>query len=245
MAKTVNSSNTQKREQLKIQTVKKPLSKNWLDFINDNSSKPVIPIGPGFQANVPEWIGQDHKNNSCTIGTKSDESKWLGTRTWPSKYTSPKVQIDVIGKGRPDFCSCSIPGSVECVKFHVNERRVQLKSNLGPTFREWKFDEMGDEILNLWNLKEQNKFHYLVKMNSESQNKKFLKLALEHLPSKCRQTIAKYYFNVHVPRRMSRQSRSGCTIIDTDDEVEEVTCSNGSLKRRGGMITLPCITLNM
>lgn len=230
MAKTIDSSNIQREEHLTISAVTRPKSKNWIDFINDTSSKPVIPVGPVFQANVPEWTGPPHKNN--VLATSFDETKWLGTRIWPSKYACSKIQGIVIGEGRPNFCSCSTLGSVECVKLHVDERRAQLKSELGSAFREWKFDEMGDEVSKLWDLKERQMFRLLVKLSFESQNKNFVKLALEHLSTKSRQMIVNYYFNVYVPRRMGWKYRSGYTIINSDDEAEEDIHSNGSVKRR-------------
>ncbi|KAK2967074.1 hypothetical protein RJ640_015294, partial [Escallonia rubra] len=80
---------------------------------------------------------------------------------------------------------------------------------------------MGEEVSNLWNLWEQKKFESLVKTNPVSTGKSFLKPAFKCLPSQCRETIVNYYFNVYLPRRMSTLTRSGCEIVDTDDEASE------------------------
>ncbi|KAK3026315.1 hypothetical protein RJ639_041003 [Escallonia herrerae] len=120
----------------------------------------------------------------------------------------------------------------ERVKLHVVNKRILLQFDLGSVFWRWKFDEMGEEVSNLWNFWEQKKFESLVKTNPVSTGKSFLKPALKCLPSQCRETIVNYYFNVYLPRRMSMLTRSGCEIVDTDDEAsEDAPCIKGSQKR--------------
>ncbi|OMO93187.1 hypothetical protein CCACVL1_06594 [Corchorus capsularis] len=101
----------------------------------------AVPIGPLFQAEVPKWTG---------VASESD-SKWLGTRVWPldKKELKNLVEVDRIGKGRQDSCGCPLQGSLECVKFHVGERRRKLKLELGSAFNQWKFDKMGEEVATL------------------------------------------------------------------------------------------------
>ena len=62
--------------------------------------------------------------------------KWLGTELWPAKYKNNKspFYVDPIGEGSEDVCSCNVPGSVECVRFHIAERRLQLRRELGSAF---------------------------------------------------------------------------------------------------------------
>ncbi|KAF3673432.1 AT-rich interactive domain-containing protein 2 [Capsicum chacoense] len=198
--------------------------KEWLDFIYEDRNKCVIPVGPRFQADIPDWthsqkvqMVRQYKEN------KADTSKWLGTPMWPANnnLANKKVNEKLIGKGRDEHCRCESPGSVECVKSHVKEERMKLKSELGRAFSAWKFDEMGEEVSNLWTNKEQRIFTSLVQMNRMSKGKSFMKPALTYLPSKNRQSIVNYYFNVHVPQRISSQTRSNCHIIDTDDEEGE------------------------
>ncbi|XP_059626522.1 AT-rich interactive domain-containing protein 2-like [Cornus florida] len=179
--------------------------------IKDDHLRLAIPVGPRFQADIPDWIGPPPQSESST-------SSWLGTQVWPIKDRSAETKGDAIGKGRPDFCLCDSPGSVECVKRHVTDRRIQLQYELGPAFWKWKFDEMGEEVSKLWNMEEQKKFDSLVKMNPISKGKSFMKPALKSLQCHCRKSIVSYYFNSYVPKRISMKTRSGCKIIDTDDE---------------------------
>ncbi|RYR23808.1 hypothetical protein Ahy_B02g057301 [Arachis hypogaea] len=89
-----------------------------------------VPIGPRHQIMVPEW------NGGGAASSESD-SKWFGTRIWPLKDgMNPRVMIerDPIGKGRQDSCGCSPRGLVDCVGFHVAEKRTKLKLELGKHF---------------------------------------------------------------------------------------------------------------
>ncbi|KAI7984629.1 AT-rich interactive domain-containing protein 2 [Camellia lanceoleosa] len=104
--------------------------------------------------------------------------------------------------------------------------------DLVPAFWKWRFNEMGQDVSKLRNLKEQKKFDSVVKTNPISQGKSFLKPALECLPSQQKETRVSYYFNVYVPRRMRIHTRAGCKIIDTDDdEADEALHSKSSRKR--------------
>ncbi|MED6197669.1 hypothetical protein PIB30_058795 [Stylosanthes scabra] len=91
-----------------------------------------VPVGSSHQAVVPKWNGR----RRGTASLESD-SKWLGTRIWPSKHAmNPRVVVerDPIGKGRQDSCGCPEPGLVDCVRFHVAEKRNKLKLQLGKPF---------------------------------------------------------------------------------------------------------------
>ncbi|XP_060188855.1 AT-rich interactive domain-containing protein 2-like [Lycium barbarum] len=206
-----------------------------LDLIYDVRDKLVIPVGPRFQADVPDWAGSQNEGKCKYKEDESDTSKWLGTPVWPTdnNLENKEVNEELIGKGRTESCPCESPGSVECVKTHVKEERMKIKSELGTAFNAWNFDEMGGEVSNLWNAEEQEKFSSLVKMNRISKSKSFLKPALASFPCKNRKNIIDYYFNVHVPQRISSQTRSDCKVIDTDDEEgeEEVSTAKGSRKR--------------
>ncbi|KAK9279601.1 hypothetical protein L1049_013280 [Liquidambar formosana] len=184
----------------------------WLQYI-DSLRRLEIPVLPLFQADVPDWTGPPDHGDS-----ESDTSKWLGTRTWPIEGRSTETKRNEIGKGRRDSCSCTSPGSMDCIKLHTTEKRIQLQFDLGPAFWSWKFDEMGEEVSKSWTPQGQKAFKLLVKRNPISQGKSFLKPALQCFPSKRRESIVSYYFNVFLPRRISKQTRAGCTTVDTDDD---------------------------
>ncbi|KAL3839430.1 hypothetical protein ACJIZ3_024021 [Penstemon smallii] len=187
-----------------------------LNFIDDHLQRNVVPVGPQFQVEVPEWSGPV-KRSILIVQYKhySNNSKWLGTRVWPLEIGHVKVSGRTIGKGRPNSCCCVSPGSVDCIGRHIVEERLVLQGDLGPAFFSWKFDDMGNQVLKLWTLKEQQIFESLVK------RKNFLKRALKCFPNKSRKEIANYYFDVYIPQLMSLQKRSSSRkIVDTDGEDE-------------------------
>ncbi|KAK9290239.1 hypothetical protein L1049_008406 [Liquidambar formosana] len=180
-----------------------------------------IPLGPRFQAEVPDWTGPVNKGNLYGGDDDSENSRWLGTRIWPTKGISAEITVEAIGKGRPDSCSCVSPGSASCIKYHVVEEWLRLQSDLGPAFWSWKFDEMGEVVSKAWTLKEQESFESLVRMNLLKNGTSSCKHALKCFPSKSRKSIVSYYFNVFIPRRMSLQIRLSLKQVDSDDEEAE------------------------
>ncbi|KAK1376857.1 hypothetical protein POM88_033050 [Heracleum sosnowskyi] len=42
-------------------------------------------------------------------------------------------------------------GSFECVRFHVSEKKIRLKLELGMAFYHWHIDKMGEEVAFSWN----------------------------------------------------------------------------------------------
>nr|XP_043636758.1 AT-rich interactive domain-containing protein 1-like isoform X2 [Erigeron canadensis] len=198
-----------------------------------SSKQLVIPLGPRFQASVPEWTGPPQRRYPHNTINNLDSSNWSGTVIWSNNHRSPEAANDVIGRGRSHRCDCYNPGSILCVKSHINEKTARLHNDLGPAFQIWKFNEMGEVVAKLWKQSEQQKFARIVKTNPNLEGNNFIKIALESFPSKSANTIVSYYFNVYLPRQLSIKTRSGCTLVDTDNEEEEKTtpCSKGSQKR--------------
>ncbi|KAI3713419.1 hypothetical protein L1987_71996 [Smallanthus sonchifolius] len=177
-------------------------------------------------AEVPEWTG---------FVSESDP-KWLGTRMWPppeDKYGKHEADRVVIGKGRQSSCTCLIPGSTECVRFHIAENRTKVKHTLGQLFYKWKFHHMGEEAaLSSWNLEQETEFKSLViKARQELTDKSksrheimsnFWRRASESIPSKTKGVLVSYYFNVFVLRRRSYQNRVMPENIDSDDDEHEL-----------------------
>ncbi|WMV30881.1 hypothetical protein MTR67_024266 [Solanum verrucosum] len=173
-----------------------------------------IPVGPQFQADIPESIEEIYES----------DSKWLGTGIWPlGKREKKRALVDrgPIGKGRQDICSCNTRGSYDCVKFHISEKRRKLKIDLGSAYSEWKFDSIGEEVALSWSREEEHKFQDIVKSNPLSEEKSFWNEVFKFFPNKSRESLVSYYFNVFLLRRRANQNRTNAGNIDSDDDESE------------------------
>lgn len=183
--------------------------KNFLPSRGNHLPRPIIPIGPRFQAEVPKW--EDTTNTKYLDG--GDDLKWFGTQVLPMPFIS-KTNAKSIGKGRPNSCLCDFPRSIYCVQQHIREARELLKLEIGTAFSSWKFDDMGEDVSKSWTFKEQKKFESLVKLYSQSNDTDFWKLAMKHFPSKSMKCMINYYYNVYIPRRMSMETRSSFGLVN-------------------------------
>ncbi|PSS11390.1 AT-rich interactive domain-containing protein [Actinidia chinensis var. chinensis] len=189
---------------------------------NDEPFQKHVSVGPLFQAEVPEWTGV----------VPDSDSKWLGTMMWPppqnGKHNSP-VEMDPIGEGRRDSCSCQLPGSVRCIRFHIAEKRMKLKLELGSLFYHWRFDRMGEEVSLSWTIAEEKRFKDMVRLKPPSLNKFFWDIqVLKFFPTKTREQLVSYYFNVFLVRCRTYQNRVTPKDIDSDDDESEFGCIGGS-----------------
>ncbi|KAL5863462.1 hypothetical protein ACOSQ3_000976 [Xanthoceras sorbifolium] len=182
------------------------------DSVFDYEVQKRVPIGPAFQAEVPEWIG---------VPSESD-SKWLGIQVWPLEKVEHQILIerDRIGKGRQDSCGCQFRGSFECVRFHIAEKRYKIKLELGSAFHNWKFDKMGEETMLSWTEEEQKNFETIVRLNSTSVDRCLWDVIFKCFPTKSREELVSYYFNVYLLRRRAHQNRFTPDDIDSDDDEE-------------------------
>ncbi|WOG81260.1 hypothetical protein DCAR_0100405 [Daucus carota subsp. sativus] len=173
-----------------------------------------VSVGLSFQAEIPEWTG---------VASEYD-SKWLGTKMWvPDKDENNKTPTEKhrIGKGRQSTCDCLAPGSSTCIGFHIAEKKLELKVALGPLFYRWKFNRMGEEVSLGWTREEQKRFKAMVLQNSTGHNH-FWNNAFKLFPSKTREDLVSYYFNVFVLRCRSYQNRVTPDSIDSDDDETDL-----------------------
>lgn len=224
------SSGTQSDEEFN-DTQSDSSSDSEADFVGSRRHrKKRIPLGPQFQADVPEWTGK-----AC-----ESDSKWLGTQYWPLVRVEQNrnlIERERIGKGRLDSCGCQIPGSLECVRFHVSEKRTRVKLELGPAFYRWKFDNMGEDVALSWTKEEEKKFHNIVKSNPLSLGKCFWHEIVKAFPNRSRESLVSYYFNVFLLHRRGYQNRVTPTDINSDDDESE--SSYGSAKPPGSIFCSP------
>lgn len=180
--------------------------KTFLASRGNHLPRPVIPIGPRFQAEVPKWEAKTNVNKS----NNDDCLKWLGTQIWPMSKTNAKG----IDEGRLDSCASDNPESVDCIQKHIGEARECLKFKSGTVFSSWKFDDMGEDVSKSWTIEEQKEFESLVKLNPQSSGTKLCNLAMRYFPSKSMKSIINYYYNVYIPRCMSIDRRSSFGGVD-------------------------------
>lgn len=193
----------------------------------------LVPVGPLYQAEVPEWTG--------TVA--ESDSKWLGTRLWPPQNRKLKsvMEMDPIEKGKQDSCSCQIPGSVRCIRYHIAKNRTKLKLELGLLFTQWGFDRMGEEVSLLWTIAEEKRFKDMVRLKPPSLNKFFWDVdVLKFFPTKTRKKLVRYYLNVFLVRRRAYQNRVTPKDIDSDDE-KEFGCVGGSYGYESGSELPICV----
>lgn len=191
-----------------LETTDSTTPKSVFDYV----VKKQIPVGPAFQAEVPGWTG---------VPSESD-FKWLGTQVWPLPKVEHKffIERDPIGKGRQDSCGCQVLGSVECVRFHIAEKRYRLKLEVGSAFHNWKFDKMGEEVMLSWTDKDQKNFKNIVRLNPPSLEKRFWDQIFKFFPSRSREELVSYYFNVFLLQRRAHQNRHFPCNVDSDDDCE-------------------------
>ncbi|KAI3877749.1 hypothetical protein MKW98_020230 [Papaver atlanticum] len=187
------------------------------NFIGDDLPRIEVKIGKRHQAEIPDWIGPRRSDNSST--DSQCDSRYMGTKIWPieGKITEANKE-EGIGKGRSNSCSCYSKGCGGCIKLHVFKKGLQLQDDLGTAFFTWKFDEMGEEVSKSWTAAEQQLFETLVKTDPITQTDSFLDSALKRFSGKSQKSILSYYFNVFIPRRMSKQTRLASKFVNSDNE---------------------------
>ncbi|KAM0942022.1 putative SANT/Myb domain-containing protein [Dioscorea sansibarensis] len=172
-------------------------------------------VGEAYQAALP-----DFSERLPEASMDPDELKWLGTRIWPcaGKKKSRTIQGQ-IGKGRKDKCSCKNRGSIQCVRLHVSERRLELMRELPPAFFNWSQGNIGeDDVSGSWTADEERRFKALVRLNPLYLQMNLWDKLSQNFPLHGRQKLVSYYFNVFVLRLRSYQNRNSPSNIDSDDE---------------------------
>ncbi|XP_047306701.1 AT-rich interactive domain-containing protein 2-like [Impatiens glandulifera] len=195
---------SRKRKRKDIKDEKDPISID--EFFGDDLHRMDVPIGPFFQAEVPEWTG---------IITESD-SKWLGITMWLPENGDDSL----IDKGMDDSCRCEHSGSVSCTRFHIADKRIKLKLEIGSMFYHWRFDRMGEEVSLAWTSKQEKRFKGLVGSRNMSQRKALWNNIPKFFPNKTRENLVSYYFNVFILRCRRYQNRMTPQDVDTSDDEE-------------------------
>ncbi|KAJ4961817.1 hypothetical protein NE237_021727 [Protea cynaroides] len=194
--------------------------------------KPVL-IGPDHQVDVPAWgiqgamkassyldaSGPISLEQSSSSDKEDNEEKLMGTCIIPMHDSVPSsYTVTEFGRGRID-CTCPDDGSIRCVRQHVKEARERLRESLGQErFVELGFCDMGEEVAQRWSPEEERVFHEVVFSNPASLGKNFWEHLSVVFPSRTREDIVSYYFNVFMLRKRAEQNRTTPLNIDSDDD---------------------------
>lgn len=188
--------------------------------------KPVS-IGPEHQADVPEWNSSAHLDQadhdvglklSLDDGLADDrgERKLMGTCI--ISKPDPEASAKYCWVNRND-CECLDKGSIRCVRQHVMEAREKLRESLGQKlFEELGFCDMGEEVSVKWTEEEETKFHEVVSSNPASMGKNFWDHLSVVFPSRTKNDLFSYYFNVFILQKRAEQNRFDPLNIDSDDD---------------------------
>ncbi|KAL2643029.1 hypothetical protein R1flu_010616 [Riccia fluitans] len=204
------------------------------DFGFSDRPRKRIPVGPDFQADVPlrrftdenpacERAGVGKDENHSSDEDNEESARWFGKQVWPPPECMPASFPDLpAGVGRSLTCACIYPGSVDCVRVHIQEERVRLERELGQAFYIWKFDEIGESVADTWTREEERRFKAVVKLNPPSNDKNFWEQLPDAFPGKKMRDLVSYYFNVFVLRRRAVQNRLDGRQADSDDDETEL-----------------------
>ncbi|KAG8388746.1 hypothetical protein BUALT_Bualt02G0157300 [Buddleja alternifolia] len=206
-------------------------------YLLDNPPRKFVPVGPDFQARVPEWgvqckqrtfSGQEHTYEapnfpshdpeSVQIEKLCDQNEFVGTCIILMPDSEPPADSEGVGLGRTD-CLCDDFGSIRCVRQHVLEERDKLKRTLGhEAFAELGFCGMGELVAERWSKEEEKLFHEVIFSNPPSLGKNFWDDLTVAFPSRTKKEIVSYYFNVFMLRRRAEQNRFDPLNIDSDND---------------------------
>ncbi|XP_024527947.1 uncharacterized protein LOC112345440 isoform X1 [Selaginella moellendorffii] len=180
-----------------------------------------VPIGPDYQAEVPHWDPDKHKE------VDEEEEAWIGERVWPpsspEEIQSSCDDSERVGKGRSQECGCEDRGSVECARRHVDESREKVAREVGAlVYVKLGLEEMGECVSRRWTEQEEKIFGEVVRLNPASQRRNFWTPLRYAFPSRRRRELVSYYFNVFVLRRRALQNRFDRENVDSDDDESDL-----------------------
>ncbi|KAL3631230.1 hypothetical protein CASFOL_024214 [Castilleja foliolosa] len=191
----------------------KQLEDPYVSSLNSSPMKEV-PLGSDHQAELPDWepnareqyfSAPNYQTGTCIIPMPDPEIVGAHEST--------------VGHSRPTQCSCADVGSVRCVRRHVREARKCLQDSLGDeTFGELGFYSMGEEVAHKWESGDERLFHETIVSCPPSVRPNFWEMLGFHFPSRTKDEIVSYYYNVFMLRWRAIQNRSHLLCADSDDE---------------------------
>lgn len=191
----------------------------YSEFAFGHHNRKRIPVGPQYQAEIPECVPRSSVDEQPS--SSDDGDRW--TKVWPPAGAPADTPLKPVGRGRPDSCDCPEPGSMNCVRPHIEVARARLKGELGPAFEAMGFDQMGEYVAEKsWTREEERIFRLVARSHPASKGLNFWDYLPDALPHKTRMELNSYYFNVFMLRRRALQNRIENSKIDSDDDEGEL-----------------------
>ncbi|CAM0877504.1 unnamed protein product [Alopecurus aequalis] len=171
-----------------------------------------VGIGVKYQASVPELLSKkEAADYRATTLQKQGTIVRLPATNKPEKMRKKRV----------DKCDCPRPGSQKCVRVHITKAKVWIQDQLGKkAFRNCGLDAMGEQAVELWTTADKKKLEDLGKSIPRDKYRNFMRTALEEFSTK---DLAKYYYNVFLPRRLARVTRAQRKKDEAVDMADEIS----------------------
>ncbi|CAN6283415.1 unnamed protein product [Urochloa humidicola] len=171
-------------------------------------------IRPCGQADIPEWTGKPP--------SRHEDRRALRFLGEPILLPESSEALDdgSIGKGRQDDCSCQFPGSIDCVRVHVAEKKDELKRELGSAFYKMGLHETGEDVALAWTKADERRFNTIIQDNVPTSKYNFWDKLRAAFRSKGSKGFASYYHNVFQVRRRAYQNHLALNADSDDDTIE-------------------------
>lgn len=184
----------------------------FFSTITEHPIRKMVPVGPEYQADIPDW-------NPQSLSNYSYEQLDGGVCITPIPDVESSVSTTFIGVENEGSCYCLDKGSIRCVRQHVKESRGKLIENIGmKIFEELGFCDMGEVVAERWREEEEKKFHDTVFSNKASLGKNYWHSLAISFPSRSNMELVSYYFNVFKLLQRAEQNRLDPTNIDSDND---------------------------
>ncbi|CAL4916983.1 unnamed protein product [Urochloa decumbens] len=174
----------------------------------------AAPIRPCGQADIPEWTGKPPSRHEDRRGLR-----FLGE---PILIPESNEALDSgsIGKGRQDVCSCQFPGSIDCVRLHVAEKKDELKREVGSAFYKMGLHQTGEDAALAWTKADERRFNTIIQDNVPTSKYNFWDKLRVAFRSKGSKGLVSYYHNVFQVRRRAYQNHLALNADSDEDTIE-------------------------
>ncbi|PVH31790.1 hypothetical protein PAHAL_9G233800 [Panicum hallii] len=187
---------------------------SWVHLVAKSPAAPGFIALPCGQADIPKWTGKP--------SSRYDDRRTLRFLGEPILLPESNEALDggSIGKGRQDNCNCQYPGSIDCIRFHVAQKKDELKRELGPAFYKMGLDKTGEDAALTWTKGDERRFNTVIHDNLPTSKYNFWGKLRASFRSKGSKGLAGYYHNVFQVRRRAYQNHLALNADSDDDSIE-------------------------